>query len=327
MTFPAFLAIIVGCAVANAVNPLEDTRWAGQLRMNGYSLEGFGDFPRSWHFVTSRHRTDTGEFRITYANDKAWDDIQRSKQVFQDGAVLAKVGMAFSRDIHFTASKVPGVVQRYQFMVKNAGKFKSTGGWAFAIFDKNGKTLVGAPSRVSQACFACHQIVKSNDYIFSEPIYKKMTSVFGETTVPAKKDSSPKNGYIGFKSLNRVQLPEKLRDLLPDSKAKVRIAAGAIVENIFYGSIEEVRPALAEEAVRTDSPAVLVSADDKVFAAVFKDPDQNASCASSTVKAMPMIYVQKTLQEAAKNVPSYIDQLPDRFGVVRQPFCMDMESN
>jgi hypothetical protein len=51
-----------------------------------------------------------------------------------------------------------------QFMVKDAKKYASTGGWKYAQFD-DGKPLTDAAAL--QSCFECHKAVTDRDYVFT----------------------------------------------------------------------------------------------------------------------------------------------------------------
>ena len=97
---------------------------------------------------------------------------------FPDGAKMAK--------IHWTPKKneeapgqptVPGVLHDVDFMVKDSRRFADSGGWGYAVFDYDVKsdtftpgTLADNPPQGNDAkCgFACHTIVKTRDYVFTE---------------------------------------------------------------------------------------------------------------------------------------------------------------
>ena len=51
-----------------------------------------------------------------------------------------------------------------QFMVKDAKKYASTGGWKYAQFD-DGKPLTDAAQL--RSCFECHRAVNARDYVFT----------------------------------------------------------------------------------------------------------------------------------------------------------------
>ena len=144
--------------------------YAGRSLMNGYSLDQFGDFIKSFHFVTVRYRTDTHEMRLTYANDKAWQALLAGGKHYPDGAVFAKIGIMTEQDPGFTSSVVPSGAKRYQLMVMDHKKHAATAGWGYALFDKDGKTFEQNPVEQTAACDACHKLVPDRSYVFSQPM-------------------------------------------------------------------------------------------------------------------------------------------------------------
>jgi|SRR5580704_1521525 hypothetical protein len=97
---------------------------------------------------------------------------------FPDGAKMAK--------IHWTPKKsgtapgpttVPGALQNVDFMEKDSKKFAGSGGWGWAAFDYDAasnsftpSTMADRPPQANDAkCgFACHTIVKTRDYVFTD---------------------------------------------------------------------------------------------------------------------------------------------------------------
>jgi hypothetical protein len=71
---------------------------------------------------------------------------------------------------------VPGTLLNVDFMVKDSKRFADSGGWGWAVFDYDAATdtfkpgtLAGNPPQGNDAkCgFACHTIVKTRDYVFT----------------------------------------------------------------------------------------------------------------------------------------------------------------
>jgi Cytochrome P460 len=72
---------------------------------------------------------------------------------------------------------VPGTLVNVDFMVKDSKRFADSGGWGYAVFDYDTAsdtfapgTLAGEPPQGNDAkCgFACHTVVKTRDYVFTE---------------------------------------------------------------------------------------------------------------------------------------------------------------
>ncbi len=97
---------------------------------------------------------------------------------FPDGSRMAK--------IHWTPKKneaapgpplVPDTLHDVDFMVKDSKRFADSGGWGYAMFKYDAAsdtftpgTLADKPPQGNDAkCgFACHTIVKTRDYVFTE---------------------------------------------------------------------------------------------------------------------------------------------------------------
>ena len=94
-----------------------------------------------------------------------------------DGAKMAKVHWIPKPNEFFPDATVPGRLLNIDFMVKDSKRFADGGGWGYAVFDYDAAsdtftpgTTAGTPPQGNDAkCgFACHTIVKSRDYVFTE---------------------------------------------------------------------------------------------------------------------------------------------------------------
>ena len=97
---------------------------------------------------------------------------------FPDGARMAK--------IHWTAKKaddqpgeplVPGALHDVDFMAKDSKRFADSGGWGWGAFEYDAASNTFRPATVADTppqendakCgFACHTLVQSRDYVFTE---------------------------------------------------------------------------------------------------------------------------------------------------------------
>jgi len=249
-----------------------------QDSMNGYALKDFADFQKNWHFVTVRYRKDTGEMRLAYANDIAWKALMDKSTDYPDGAVFAKIGILTAEDPAFTSSAVPSGARRFQLMVRDKKKFTETNGWGYALFDARGKASGKDVDMRSRACDACHALVPERGYVFSEPM---------KLEVADKPDAPPaitQTNNMTFETVLATTLPKALQDRLPKNAPQVRQLRGALEKNIFRGTIDEIRPALAVEARSANMPAVLVSADGTLFSLIYVD-DAAKACTAPDGKA------------------------------------------
>jgi hypothetical protein len=94
-----------------------------------------------------------------------------------DGAKMAKMHWNPKASETFPAATVPGALINVDFMVKDSKRFADSGGWGYAVFDYDAAsdrftpgTTAGMPPQGNDAkCgFACHTIVKTRDYVFTE---------------------------------------------------------------------------------------------------------------------------------------------------------------
>jgi hypothetical protein len=128
---------------------------------------------RDWRLVSvAREEGNLNDIRAILGNDLAIKAYREGTLPFPDGAIVARIAWAdvpseennkiFGR----TQSFVPGSAPDWylQFMVKDSKKYAATGGWGFAQFDKDGK-----PADVAKlkTCLACHQAIKSRDFVFT----------------------------------------------------------------------------------------------------------------------------------------------------------------
>jgi len=96
---------------------------------------------------------------------------------FPDGAKMAKVHWNPKKNQYFPDTTVPGTQHDVDFMVKDSQRFADSGGWGWAVFNYDAPsdtftpgTLADEPPQANDAkCgFACHTIVKTKDYVFTE---------------------------------------------------------------------------------------------------------------------------------------------------------------
>lgn len=265
--------------------------------MHGIKLADHGDFEKKWKLVTVRFRKDTGELRFTYANSLAWKHLKKlsdketsatvsaeknSVESYPRGAVFAKVGIKTAEDPAFVSSAVPSGVRRVQFMVRDEKKFAETDGWGYALFDSAGNTFPGDLKQASMACAACHKIVPDRGYVFSQ---------FMTGLAPAKSQEAPKEksagelGRIKFETKTAGSLPEHVQLQLPPKTEAVRMVVGEITKHVFPGTLDEIRPALTQESVRTGNPAILFSQQtDGVYYSIVYSTKVRGSCADGQVE-------------------------------------------
>jgi Cytochrome P460 len=96
---------------------------------------------------------------------------------FPDGSKMAKIHWNPKMNQAFPGTTVPASLHDVDFMVKDSKRFADSGGWGWAVFNYDAAadkfmpgTLADDPPQGDDAkCgLACHTIVKTRDYVFTE---------------------------------------------------------------------------------------------------------------------------------------------------------------
>jgi hypothetical protein len=250
--------------------------------MNGFTVTHFGEFSKLWQLVTVRFRKDTGEMRITYANPKAWAVLKNNKINYEDGAVFAKISILTKDDPAFPSSVVPSGARRVQFMVKDKKKFASTEGWGYALFDSTGHTYPGDLKEATMACAACHSIVPERGYVFSQPMDVSLSSL-------QDKNEKEWGSRLVFKKINRKNLPKNVLEKIPAKYEWVHSLQGEIAKKPFAGTLDEIRPLLAQESSKHKIPSLLLSQDEKIFSLVLPESQKKCDTGEKGMKGIHTI--------------------------------------
>lgn len=126
---------------------------------------------KNWQLVGVSHRTDNNSLRVILGNSIAIQAIKDNKiNPWPNGAILGKLVWKDSQHANWQQATVPQNLLHVEFMVKDAKKFNKTGGWGYARWLGNQLTPFGEDKSFAQACYVCHQRVKSKDYVFTHPV-------------------------------------------------------------------------------------------------------------------------------------------------------------
>jgi hypothetical protein len=245
--------------------------FSGKDSMNDISFKDYKNFENKWSLVTIRFRKDTGEMRLTYANEMAQKVLASGSIDYPDGSVIAKIGFHTSSDPQFVSSVVPQGIRRYQFMVKNKKKYSTTNGWGYGLFDPSGKTFPESPTVTQDACYACHTIVENRGDVFSQPfsISNRTKFMFAHPENVSKQ--------IRYESRGIIKLPGSISKHVPKEFKHVRLITNKILrEKLFQGTLDEMKPILEYESLKSKLPALFASKDYKMFVLVV--PTKLAEC-------------------------------------------------
>jgi len=124
---------------------------------------------------------DAGMLAVILANSVMIDayraGVPGNGKPWPEGSKMAKIHWSPTKMATFPAATVPGTQHDVDFMVKDSKRFADSGGWGWAVFEyeaASGKfrpgTSADAPPQANDAkCgFACHTIVKTRDYVFTD---------------------------------------------------------------------------------------------------------------------------------------------------------------
>src|SRR3954453_4403507 len=173
--------MIVTCAAAVCV--LSGIALAAQDKYTvrvtgGLSFSEFKGY-EGWQVVATS--TNDKLVAVIVANPKMISAYQAgipgNGKAFPDGAKMAKVHWNPQKQQYFPDTVVPGTQHDVDFMVKDSKRFADSGGWGYAVFEHDaasntftpGTTADTPPQDNDAKCgFACHTIVESRDFVFTE---------------------------------------------------------------------------------------------------------------------------------------------------------------
>jgi hypothetical protein len=125
---------------------------------------------------------NNGKFAAILGNPVMMDALRAgvpgNGKPFPDGAKMAKIHWTpKTQETYPGPPKVPGTQANADFMVKDSTRFADSGGWGWGSFDYDAASDTFSPATEADSppqghdakCgFACHTLVKSRDYVFTE---------------------------------------------------------------------------------------------------------------------------------------------------------------
>ncbi len=146
---------------------------------NGLAFSEFKGY-EGWQVISLSHNGD--KLAVILGNPamigayKA--GIPANGQPFPDGAKMAKIHWNPEKKVSYPGQPlVAGTLHDVDFMVKDSKRFADSGGWGYGQFEYDAAsdafrpgTLEDKPPQGNDAkCgFACHTVVKNQDYVFTE---------------------------------------------------------------------------------------------------------------------------------------------------------------
>ncbi len=177
ITFGLMLTIAAGLAVLGGRSFSAQDKYTVKVP-NGLAFSEFRGY-EAWQVVSISQ--DHGLFAAILANPVMIEaykaGIPGNGKPFPDGSKMAKIHWNPTKMETFPAATVPGTQHDVDFMVKDSKRFADSGGWGWAVFEYDAAsdmfrpgTLTDKPPQGNDAkCgLACHTIVKTRDYVFTD---------------------------------------------------------------------------------------------------------------------------------------------------------------
>lgn len=135
---------------------------------NGITLpEGYKD----WRLLSVHQRTENNTIRAVFGNDIAIKAAREGQtNPWPKGTVLAKTVFKAVTHDRFPTALEPGNFIHAEFMIKDAEKYASTGGWGYARWLGQDQKPYGKDANFVQECIGCHTPVKDRDWVFTNPV-------------------------------------------------------------------------------------------------------------------------------------------------------------
>ncbi len=270
-------------------------------KMDDIDILKYEKFYLKWKQVTVRFRKDTGEMRFTFANPLAYKTLKKGLITYPDGAVFGKVAVATVEDSLFVSSVIPNGARRYQLMVKDAKKYKNNHGWGYALYDEKGNLFPEDPKSQVMACAACHNAAEERGYVFSQRLNLDQTS--SQAIIPGK----GKSAFI-FETIEKKKLDEKIMALLPEQVKYVRVLKASLSDNLFQGTLDEIRPTLSKETFESKYPSLLLSKDQKRFSLILWE-NMSAQCTNQGKNGAYLKSVYSNIEQG-KNIELHFCYTP-----------------
>jgi mono/diheme cytochrome c family protein len=165
--------------VQSEAQPATSTQDKYTLKIpNGLAFSEFKGY-EDWQTVSVSHNGD--HMAVILANPVMISAYRAGApgngKAFPDGSRMVKVHWNLKQMETFPAATVPDTQHDVDLMVKDSKRFQDSGGWGYGVFEydpASGNFRPGnstdKPPQVNDAkCgFACHTIVKTRDYVFTD---------------------------------------------------------------------------------------------------------------------------------------------------------------
>jgi Haem-binding domain/Cytochrome P460 len=125
---------------------------------------------KNWVAISSTERFDNGTMRVIVGNEIAVDAVRsHHTNPWPNGTVLVKI--LWISKVDSSGNLQSGAFRQADFMIRDQKKYADTEGWGFARW-ASGLQLIpyGKNELFASECVNCHRSMRSNDFVFTEPI-------------------------------------------------------------------------------------------------------------------------------------------------------------
>jgi hypothetical protein len=124
---------------------------------------------KNWQAISTTERFDNGTMRVIFGNAVAVRAI-RDKHIspWPNGTAFAKV--AWDQLADAEGNVRPGAFKQVEYMLKDDQKYAATKGWGWARFKTPQLLPYGKDALFTTECIRCHQPMKNNDFVFTQPL-------------------------------------------------------------------------------------------------------------------------------------------------------------
>jgi len=137
---------------------------------NGLKFKEIEDY-KNYKIVATHFRKDKKELRYVLVNEIAFKQFVNNEEL-PEGSKIVKIGWEVKEMSNFPVALESDTLQRVEYMIKDSKQFKDNpGNWGYARFVKENDEYKSW-NNGTQSCVACHNIAKSNGFVFSE--YQKL---------------------------------------------------------------------------------------------------------------------------------------------------------
>ena len=124
---------------------------------------------KDWETISSTERLDNQTIRIVLGNDVAIGALEANQiNPWPDGTIFAKV--AWDRLTDDKGQTQLGQFKQVEFMIKDSKNHAATLGWGFARWRGVDLKPFGQDGSFVKGCVGCHNQMRVNDYVFTQPI-------------------------------------------------------------------------------------------------------------------------------------------------------------